>query len=67
MSSPTTDVKDPEKVDIPSNLEHGAPQTIYSRDADAAIERSLVKKLDWNLVPLVSALCMLYEPEPEHI
>jgi hypothetical protein len=66
-NSPTTEIKDPEKVDFPSNLENGSAKIEYSRDADAAIEKSLLRKLDWNLVPLVSALCMLSSSNQRHI
>jgi hypothetical protein len=57
-SNAQMDIKDPEKAEIPSNVENGPHEIKYSRDEDAVIEKSLLKKLDWNLVPLVSALCL---------
>lgn len=40
------------------DAESGRPRTgEFDAVADAEIERQLVRKLDWNLVPLVMAIC----------
>jgi hypothetical protein len=40
------------------DAENGRPQTAeYDPHADSEIEKQVVRKLDWNLVPLVMAIC----------
>jgi hypothetical protein len=40
------------------DAENGRPRTgEFDAIADGEIERQLVRKLDWNLVPLVMAIC----------
>jgi hypothetical protein len=40
------------------DAEHGRPRTAeYDMAVDSEIEKEVVRKLDWNLVPLVMAIC----------
>jgi hypothetical protein len=41
-----------------------APQGYQYVQINPVIEKRVVRKLDWNLVPLVVALCETYHPSP---
>jgi hypothetical protein len=50
----------PEESQIRENFdaENGSPRYLeYDASADSEIEKQVVRKLDWNLVPLVMAIC----------
>lgn len=49
---------DPEKQTSPHN-ESVTPEAVVGTTADPAVEGRLLRKLDWNLVTLVSFLCMI--------
>jgi hypothetical protein len=48
---------DIEKKDEPTHVESTAPQGYRHVHIDEAVEKRVVRKLDWNLMPLVVALC----------
>jgi hypothetical protein len=48
---------DIEKTDEPRHVESAAPQGYRLVQIDEAVERRVVRKLDWNLMPLVVVLC----------
>ena len=54
---------DPEKVEEVAEVEAPeapkAPQGYQYAHIDPAIQRRVVRKLDWHLMPLVMALCKL--------
>jgi hypothetical protein len=52
-----TNMADIEKTDEPRHVESAAPQGYRLVQIDEAVERRVVRKLDWNLMPLVVVLC----------
>lgn len=48
---------DVEKKDEPTHVESAPPQGYRYVQVDQAVEKRVVRKLDWNLMPLVVALC----------
>lgn len=46
-----------EKKDELSQIESAPPQGMRYVHIDAAIQKRVVRKTDWNLMPLVMALC----------
>jgi hypothetical protein len=48
---------DVEKRDEPTHVESAAPQGYQFVNIDEAVQKRVVRKLDWNLMPLVVALC----------
>jgi hypothetical protein len=60
MSTPLEPVpENGEKVAGGLDVENGAQLSEYDAVVDGEIEKQLVRKLDWNLVPLVMAICEL--------
>jgi hypothetical protein len=54
------DVNDTEKNTPPIHVEeNAAPQGIHYLHVDLRLEKRVVRKLDWNIMPIVIALCML--------
>jgi hypothetical protein len=50
---------DVEKKDEPTHVESAPPQGYRYVQVDQAVEKRVVRKLDWNLMPLVVALYLL--------
>jgi len=48
---------DVEKTDELRHVESAAPQGYRFAQIDEAVEKRVVRKLDWNLMPLVVVLC----------